>query len=292
MKNNKQYKQRKENKNRLYTPQDRLKRVVAYRHNEYCFEYWTANRQVTNEDSKNSKDSFVFASESVINKKISSKEKKEAWLNDMASQPNMSFFKSLFLPIDTIDKASHSSYLSMGVVHEFILHAFAWLCFATCMANIYVNRIDVKAYSTISYNFNDTCWLAIRIAIFGIIMTYASYLLVVLFKNILMHFQILHYDTYPSKVMEVDALCSVIIGVAYLFCFIVLWKNGVEYAWLFTLITIGAIGLKTYGLYQASSFSLVQVIGFVCILLVVFYALYSLFYVTFLADYTRILKRI
>jgi hypothetical protein len=271
----------KRNTKRLRAPQARLKRAVAYRHIKYAKAKRTADTGGVLDQVLISSGAEEAAAKPAVSVKTR-KEKRNDWAEAMAAQPNVSLKKCLFHPLQTIEEAAKSEYLSLSVFQEILLNLFAWLSAAGSIACLYAHHIEKAEYSIARYNFTDTCWLALRIAIFCFAVGYLGYALLQTFAK---------YDKDEiclSKVMEIDALTSVFAGVLMLVSAILILAAGGFGIAVFLVCAIAASAVKQIGLSRSTRMPMKKV-GLLCFAMAcIFLVLYYIFYLTALSDLAQI----
>jgi len=271
----------KRNTKKLRAPQARLKKAVAYRHIKYAKAKITVNTGRVQDRSLISSGT----EEAKAAKKASAKtrkEKKSDWAEAMASQPNVSLKKCLFHPLQTIEEAAGSELLSLNLFQEMLLNLFAWVSASGSIACLYARHIEKSEYSIARYNFTDTCWLAVRIAVFCFAVGYLGYALLQTFAK---------YDKDEiclSKVMEIDALTSVFAGVLMLISAILILTAGGFGVFIFIVSAIAASAVKQIGLSSSTGMKMKKV-GLLCFAMAcIFLVLYYIFYLTALSDLAQI----
>ncbi|MCH3961176.1 MAG: hypothetical protein LKF53_02305 [Solobacterium sp.] len=266
------------NTKRLRAPQARLKRAVAYRHIKYAKAKRAADTGTVQVLISSGTEEIAAKPAAVQTRK----EKKNEWAEVMVSQPNVSLKKCLFHPLQTIEEAAKSEYLSLSVFQEILLNLFAWMSAALSIACLYAHHIEKAEYSIARYNFTDTCWLAVRIAIFCFAVGYLGYALLQTFAK---------YDKDEiclSKVMEIDALTSVFAGVLMLISAILILAAGDFGIAVFLVCAVAASAVKQIGLSRSTRMPMKK-IGLLCFAMAcIFLVLYYIFYLTALSDLAQI----
>lgn len=216
--------------------------------------------------------------------KLTRKEKKDLWVTEMVTQPNASFFGTLVHPLHSIPKAAASSYISIGLVKGFIWYMLAWLCFGLCAAQQDFHKIDALGYSIARFNFTDSIWLAVRIALFGAVMLY---LLIWAFS---IYGTIRRKTFFHSKVMEGVQLASLPIGVALILCYLILQKSAGIGSFLFIVCIFAAGAYLLYSFHCTTKLNWME-IGILCAAgLIIAWFLYQLYYSVAMQDLIQIYK--
>lgn len=273
---------------RRKNPQNRLKRANAYRNaakakNHAVFQK-TENTVST--FTQNATSAIRTENKNIVQKVVETtrKQAKDAWLNDMVSQQNVSFWEAAFQPLKTMQKAKDTETILIGYFKGFLWHLLAWFIFSGCVAHLYQRSIELYAYSLARFNFTDTSWLAVRITLFGLILEYLAYEVIYGIGNLL------HNPSPIAKVMEGDALTAPLTVIVFLFALLVLLILPVFGILLF----IAAVGVtsvwKIYALHEMSGFGW----KLVAILSVAYVAcgfcFYGIYYETTMQDLVKIYK--
>jgi hypothetical protein len=273
---------------RLNTPQNRLKRAVAYRYAS------KAKKHTTLQKTENTIKSFAAHASTAIrteNRNIvqkvvkpTRKEARNAWLHDIVMQPNASFWKSVFHPLKTMQKAKDTDVVSLGYFKGFLWHLLAWLMFSGCIAHFYQRSIELNAYSLARFNFTDTCWLAVRITLFGLILEYLAYLVIYAASNLT------HQSCSLSKIMEGDALSAPLTAMVFLLSLLILMKFYILGMLLF-IVAVGIAGAwKVYSLHEMSGYSWKFVVILAAAYVAAGFCLYGIYYETAMQDLVEIYK--
>jgi hypothetical protein len=283
-------KKKYEGHRRLNTPQNRLKRTVAFRYSQRVRTVKnTANQKETGKHVEEIKVRIPFektADQTTYVYKPSRKEKKNQWVEAMVEQPNASYWKTLFHPLKTMNAASDNEYLSMGPFKAFLWNAFAWLCYGASMAHLYMADIDKQQFSFARFNFTDCCWLAIRIMLFGLAVTYGAYACIKFVGRLT------RKPVYQLKIMEIDALASAPVSMLFLICFGLMLKAGGFGIVLFVICFGAAVALRMYGLRQSTGFSWRAITIFTVCYAAVCIMLYLVYYEIAMRDLIRIFSLI
>lgn len=283
---------------RLDTPQNRLKRAAAYRHVKNIH---TFSEQITDKAAEVSvaeeapaveaEEEEQIQEESVSEppvKKLSwrerRKKKKNEWVEAMVTQPNATLWKVLVHPIRTLNQASESEYLSLGRCKELIWHMIAWLSAASCVAYFYMQSIADQEYSIARINFTQTAWVAVRIALFSLILGYIGYWAIAVYGLIVRR------SVSHAKLMEMDALSALPCALLFIISLVLMKKAPGSALFIFILFAAAAIALKLYGLYKATRFNWIQLAVFALIYVCAYTMLYEQFYTWAFGDLIAIYK--
>jgi len=273
---------------RWKTPQNRLKRANAYRNavrtKKHAVFQKTENR--VSRITQNATSVDWTENTNVVQKVVerTQKKTKDAWLNDMVTQQNVSFWEAVFQPLKTMQKAKDAEEIVISYFKGFLWHLWAWFMFSGCIAHLYQRSIELQAYSLARFNFTDTCWLAVRITLFGLIFEYLAYEVIYCIGIRL------HNQCPIAKVMEGDALTAPLTVMVFLFSLLALWILPVFGILLF-IAAVGAIGVwKIYTLHEMIGYDWKLVIILVATYVACGLCFYGIYYETTMQDLVKIYK--
>ena len=277
-------KQKKHNsRRRLNTPQNRLKRAVGYRYEKRSMmnaPHFQAARQAEENPAVISSDSFASAPVVQHDRKT----RKREWVNAMVMLPNASLFKTSVHPMKTLEDAANSVYLSLGTCKGLFWNLLLWLLISADAASIYSRHIEKLEFSIARFNFTDTCWLAVRIALFCLVMVYTGYLAAFLIGKLF------HKEVYYQKIAEVDALSSLPCAFVFALSLLLLVKAHGLGIFIFAVGVCLCMAWKLYGLYLNYRYDWKLALSFGAGYAVAFLCLYQVFYHIFLRDLMVILE--
>lgn len=281
---------RKYSQKRIETPQNRLKRAVSYRHvNKYrAVDQRLINVSEIAEINADEKQSFdvelmPIGEQTKQTHRQKRRNKKNEWIEAMVLQPNASIWKTLFHPIKTINQAADSEYISIGAFHGLIWNFIAWFFASACIAYFYADDIIRHEFSIMRYNFTDTCWLALRITLYGLIIVYLCYL------GSFLYGRLIHHPISLKKVIEVDTLASAPAGILFIACLLLIRVSSSSLGiMIFTAAAACTGALKIYGFKKAGDFFWMQALIYACAAAAVYLLLYQVFYSLCLGDLAKI----
>lgn len=219
-----------------------------------------------------------------LSRKEARRKARDQWAEAMVTQPNASFFGTLFHPLHCLERASISRYISISWIKGFLWTVFAWFCFGLCTARLYVWKVYQMEFSSARYNFSDNMWLAVRVALFGLV---AGYLFLLGFY---LYGKVMHRTVYYTKLMESSALSSLPVAILFLACYLIMLKISASGTSLYILCIIISVCYKFYSLYRSTGYNWIEISILGAVLIVVFFMIYQSYFVYAMKDLNEVYK--